>query len=61
MKVRELVIISQSHPNQDAKVVIGEGSTPEVWIAVTGIVERRIKPLDPDVAVPGDEPAIEIV
>jgi hypothetical protein len=30
-------------PDQDAVVLIGEGTEPRVWLVVTGIVERRAR------------------
>jgi hypothetical protein len=50
-------------PDQDAIVVIGEGSNPLVWLLVTGIIERGISVLDenPDFAKPGRRRAYEIV
>ena len=32
MKVRELVKLLQDLPDQDARVVIGEGQQPDVWL-----------------------------
>ena len=61
MKVRELVTLLQALSDQDAIVVIEEGSEKDIWLLVTGVVERHIKPIDPDVAGPGKERAIEIV
>ena len=61
MKVRELVTILQALPDQEAIVVIGEGAEQETWLVVSGIVERRITPINSDVAGSGKEPAIEIV
>ncbi|GAA0005901.1 hypothetical protein BRDID11002_59050 [Bradyrhizobium diazoefficiens] len=63
MKVRELVQELQALPDQDAIVVIGEGSNPLIWLLVTGIIERGIAFLDenPDFAKPGPRRAYEIV
>ncbi|KRR08468.1 hypothetical protein CQ12_40285 [Bradyrhizobium jicamae] len=61
MKVRELVTILQALPNQDAIVVIGEGDDDERWLIVSGVVERRVRRINSDIAGPGQEPAIEIV
>ena len=61
MKVRELVTLLQALPDQDAVVVIGEGYEQESWLVVSGVVERRITPINSDVAGPGEEPALEIV
>ena len=61
MKVRELVTTLQAFPDQNATVVIGEGVEQETWLVVSGVVERRIAPINPDVVGPGEEPAIEIV
>ncbi|MBR0740366.1 hypothetical protein JQ581_25875 [Bradyrhizobium liaoningense] len=61
MRVRELVQALQSLPDQDATVVIGEGTEPEVWLIVSGLTPRRIMRLDEDQAKPGSETAVEIV
>lgn len=61
MKVHELVTMLQAVSNQDAIVVIGEGYDNEKWLFVSGLVERRIMPINSDMAGPGLEPAIEIV
>ena len=63
MKVRELVTLLQCVLDQDATVVIGEGSEPDVWLPVIGLVPRQISPVndDDDQAGPGSQPAIEIV
>ena len=63
MKVRELVEILRHLPDQEATVVIGEGSSENTWLIVTGVVERLITISDdhPDFAGPGREPGIEIV
>ena len=63
MKVRELVQELRALPDQDAMVVIGEGSNPLIWLLVTGIIERGIAFLDenPDFAKPGPRRAYEIV
>ena len=61
MKVRELVTTLQALPDKNATVVIGEGVEQETWLVVSGVVERRIAPINPDVVGPGEEPAIEIV
>jgi hypothetical protein len=61
MTVQELVTILQALPDQKATVVIGEGVEKETWLLVSGVVERRIAPVNPDVVGPGEEPAIEIV
>jgi hypothetical protein len=60
MKVGELVKLLQSFPDQNALVVIGD-DVPESWLIVTGLVERRISQASPDHAIPGDNPAVEIV
>jgi hypothetical protein len=62
MKVHELVALIKI-TDQEAVVVIGEGSEPNLWLLVTGIVERRVSTADgnPDCIGPGSEPAIEIV
>ena len=41
LRVRELVNRLKDLPDQDAVVLIGEGTEPRVWLVVTGIVERR--------------------
>ncbi|MFK4500398.1 hypothetical protein ABIF86_004689 [Bradyrhizobium japonicum] len=63
MNVRELVREHQALPDQDAIVVIGEGSNPLIWLLVTGIIERGIAFLDenPAFAKPGPRRAYEIV
>jgi hypothetical protein len=63
MKVRELVEELKALPDQEAIVVIGEGSNPLIWLLVTGIIERGITFLDenPDFAKPGPRRAYEIV
>ena len=61
MIVRELVQALQALPDQDATVVIGEGSKPDEWLIVTGLTPRRIFRLDDDRAKPGSDMAIEIV
>jgi hypothetical protein len=61
MKVRELVTTLQALPDHNATVVIGEGVEQETWLVVSGVVERRITPINSDVAGPGKEPAVEIV
>ena len=61
MKVRELLPPCRRIPDQNATVVIGEGVEEETWLLVSGVVERRITPINSDVAGPGEEPAIEIV
>ncbi|MBT1516310.1 hypothetical protein KIP88_38300 [Bradyrhizobium sp. SRL28] len=60
MTVQELVTILQALPDQNASVV-GEGVEQESWLFVSGVVERRITPINSDVAGPGKEPAVEIV
>ena len=61
MEVRELVTILQALPSQNAIVVIGDGDEHETWLLVSGVVERRIRSINLDLAGPGDELAIEIV
>jgi hypothetical protein len=60
MSVGELVSLLQALPDQTAIVVIGEDAS-ERWLIVTGVVERRIQQINPDEAVPGHHPAVEIV
>ncbi|WP_375782732.1 hypothetical protein ACE10Z_22585 [Bradyrhizobium sp. Pha-3] len=61
MKVRELIQVLQTLPDQDATVVIGEGAKPETWLIVSGVAECRIARVNDDHAIVGCEPAIEIV
>ena len=63
MKVSELIQALQQLPDQDATVVISHGAGHDVFLVVTGIVDRCIRRLDgnPDVAGPGSEPAVEII
>ena len=63
MKVRELTKLLQGLPDQDATVVIGEGIKHDLWLLVTGVVERKIDdPTDKlDSVGPGREPGVEIV
>jgi hypothetical protein len=63
MNVRELIEALKALPNQDAMVVIGEGQMPEVWLVVSGVVERRIHVSETtlDWVGPGHDIAIEIV
>jgi hypothetical protein len=62
MMVRELVELLQDLPDQEARVVIGDGVSARRWLFVTGVVEQGVAPLreNPDFAVPGRERAIEI-
>jgi len=41
LRVRELVNRLKDLPDQDAVVLIGEGTELDVWLVATGIVERR--------------------
>jgi len=54
MKVHELVALLKT-TDQEAVVVIGEGSEPNLWLLVTGIVGRRVSTADgnPDCIGPG--------
>ncbi|MCP3401973.1 MULTISPECIES: hypothetical protein [unclassified Bradyrhizobium] len=61
MKVRELVDALRALPDQNATVVIGEGNRPGEWLIVSGLVLRRILQLDDDLAVLGNDVAVEIV
>ena len=63
MKVRELARLLQELPDQDATVVIGEGIQHDLWLLVTGVVERNIDdPRDRLNSVgPGKDPGVEIV
>ena len=62
MKVRELVKALEQIQDQDAPVLIGEGLRPDIWLVVTGIVERGIERRDAlDAVGPGHEIGIEIV
>jgi hypothetical protein len=38
LRVRELVNRLKELPDQDAVVLIGEGTEPDVWLLVTGVV-----------------------
>ena len=46
MKVRELVKALEQIQDQDAPVLIGKGLRPDLWLVVTGIVERGIERRD---------------
>ena len=63
MKVKELIQALQQLPDQDATVVISHGAGLDVFLVVTGTVQRNIRRLDgnPDYAGPGSESAVEIV
>lgn len=63
MNVRELIEILKALPDQEAIVVIGEGQIPEVWLIVSGVVERRIQVSEStlDCVGPGNDIAVEIV
>jgi hypothetical protein len=61
MRVRELVQALQALPDQDATVVIGEGSKPDEWLIVSGLAPRKISRLNDDHAKPGSDMAVEIV
>ena len=63
MKVSELIQALQQLPDQDATVVISNGAGQDVYLVITGIVDRGIRRLDgnPDFAGPGGEPTVEIV
>jgi hypothetical protein len=61
MKVCDLVRALNALPDQDAIVVIGEGGKPEVWLIVSGVVQRQISRIDEDHAVSGPDAAVEIV
>lgn len=62
MKVRELITRLQALPDQDATIVIADGKGENVWLIVSGVIERKItrSPTNPDFAVFGSEPAVEI-
>jgi hypothetical protein len=63
LRVRELVNRLKELPDQDVVVQIGEGTEPDVWLLVTGVVERRIglSKHDPDCARPGPHVGYEVV
>lgn len=63
MNVRELIDLLQDWPDKEATVVIGEGVRLDRWLLVTGIVGRSIAldPRNPDLALPGAAPGVEIV
>jgi hypothetical protein len=63
MKVKELIQALEQLPDQDATAVISHGAGLDVFLVVTGIVQRNIRRLEgnPDLAGPGSEPAVEIV
>ena len=63
MNVRELIELLQDWPDQEATVVLTEGMRLDRWLIATGIVGRRIAvdAGNPDFAVPGKEPGVEIV
>jgi hypothetical protein len=52
---------SASVPDQNATVVIADGVDQETWLVVSGGIERRVALINPNLAGPGKEPAIEIV
>jgi hypothetical protein len=60
MTVGELVCLLQSLPDQNAIVVIGQDAL-ERWLIVTGVIDRRIRTVNPDEAIHGDRAAVEIV
>ena len=63
MKVHELIEKLQRLPDQNATVIIGQGQSPNVWLIVTGLVERNIAPSDEnsDYVVSGAQRGVEIV
>jgi len=63
MKVRELIELLQALPEQEATVVVAEGVRFDRWLLATGVAGRRIAPDagNPDFAIPGGQPGIEIV
>ena len=63
MKVHELVETLQRLPDQNATVKIGQWQSPNVWLIVTGLVERKIAASDenPDYVVSGAQHGCEIV
>jgi hypothetical protein len=63
MKVRELIRLLEGLPNQDALVMVSYGESANEWLIATGVVERGMahSTANPDFAVPGSEPGVEIV
>jgi hypothetical protein len=63
VKVRNLIRALEQLPDQDATVVIADSVCEDCWLIITGVVERRITRAteNPDFAVPGSEPGVEIV
>jgi len=61
MNVHKLVKMFQGLPDQNATVVIGEGTKPDLWLIASGVVLRQIAPINDDHAVQGTEAAVEIV
>ena len=63
MKVHELVEKLQRLPDQNATVIIGQGQSSDIWLVVTGLVERNIAPSDEnsDYVVSGAQRGVEIV
>ncbi|WP_375764250.1 hypothetical protein ACE10X_13285 [Bradyrhizobium sp. Pha-3] len=61
MKVSDLVRRLHALPDQNATVVIGEGTKPDTWLIVSGVVPRQISRVSRDHAEPGIEAAVEIV
>ena len=65
MKVHELVekLRAGSYPIKTATVIIGQGQSRDIWLVVTGLVERNIAPSDEnsDYVVSGAQRGVEIV
>ena len=64
MKVFELVEALKDLPDPNAIVVVAQSSIPgRDWLAATGVIERKIQlsKENPDVALPGKDPGVEIV
>ncbi len=64
MKVFELVEVLKDLPDPNAIVVVAQSGIPgRDWLVATGVIERKIQlsKQNPDVAVPGKDPGVEIV
>lgn len=62
MTVRELMSILQRLPDKNARVIVYNGESLR-WLMASAVNERGVAtcPRNPDFAIPGSEPAIEIV
>src|SRR5262249_37913069 len=63
MNVRELIELLQDWPDQEATVVLTAGMRLDRWLLAPGLVARRIAvdADNPDFAILGKEPGVEIV